>query len=93
MTGALRAHALERMVDARRVVHVQERAGAAAAQAALAGVIRIPLDLDHIPVLDIGKNTAVRMAEVAKRLHHLDSLCVDIDLRHIPSSLLLVERA
>jgi hypothetical protein len=29
------------------------------------------------------------MAEVAKRLHHLDSLCVDIDLRHKPSSLLL----
>ena len=41
---------------------------AAAAQAALAGVIRIAFDLDHIAVLNVGEDAAVSMAEIAERL-------------------------
>lgn len=76
---ALLADALERVVDASRVVHVQKRAGAAAAQASLARVIRIALDLNYVAVLDVGKNAAVGMAEVAERLDHLDAVGMDIN--------------
>ena len=80
---ALFAHALERMVDAGGMVDMQQRARAAAAQAALAGVIRIAFDLDHIAILNVGEHAAVSMAEIAERLDHRDAVLMDIDLgRH-----------
>ncbi len=51
---ALLAHALERVVDAGGVVDMQKRTGAAAAQTAMVGVIRIAFDLDHVAILDVG---------------------------------------
>ena len=77
---ALLAHALERMVDAGGVVQMQKGAVAAAAEAALVRVIGIALDLDHLPVLHIGEDAAVRMAEVAQRLAHLYAGGVDVNL-------------
>ena len=77
---ALLADALERMVDAGRMVHVQKRAGTTAAQTALARIIRITLDLDHVAILNIGEYAAVSMAEIAERLDHSDAILVDVDL-------------
>ena len=94
---ALLTGALERVVDAGGVIDVQQRARAAAAQATLVGVIRIAFDLDYIAVLDVGKDTAVGMAEIALSPDALDAfgefavLVVNADLiSHLPSPLLLV---
>ena len=94
---ALFASALERMVDAGGMVDVQKRARTAAAQTTLVVVIGIAFDLDYVAVLDIGKDTAVGMAEIALRSDALDAfgefavLVVNADLiSHLPSPLLLV---
>ena len=73
-------HALERVVDAGGMLQMQKGAVAAAAEAALVRVVRVALDLDHLPVLHIGEDAAVRMAEVAQRLAHLDAGGVDVNL-------------
>ena len=94
---ALLASALERVVDAGGMVDVQKRARSAAAQTTLVVVIGIAFDLDYVAVLDIGKDTAVGMAEIALRSDALDAfgefavLVVNADLiSHLPSPLLLV---
>ena len=94
---ALLASALERVVDAGGMVDVQKRARSAAAQTTLVAVIGIAFDLDYVAVLDIGKDTAVGVAEIALRSDALDAfgefavLVVNADLiSHLPSPLLLV---
>ena len=80
---ALLADALEHVVDAGGMIDVQQRAGAAAAQASLVAVVGIAFDLDDVTVFDVCENTAVRVAEIAQRLDHLDARSVDIDFgRH-----------
>ena len=85
---ALLACALQAVVNTRGMVHVLERARAAAAQTTLVGVVGIAFDLDDFAIFHVGEDAAIGVAEVACALLHLYTGSMDIDLRHMRSPLL-----